>query len=292
MNHTAKASSIFRFRMQGEPSVVQVQSLGGTLLGFTENNFLSARISLLDRIHPDDTELKKQIFSADAPLSGSVCLRLRHADGRIRCVQADYEKREGELRLELRDPVPADATQAVSSAYLRAALAHSDEETFFKSRHHVFIAASDRFTASISPWLRGRALAGLTDYDLFPESDADRQYRAEEEVLRTGSPLQEVFEIDQPGQSKMWVLARMYPVRDAARNVTCLFVISRNLTQRIEAEERQPVVTDPLTGKSKGPELGTYISTLGGARSRHRRTWTRSWESISSIHTICAAGRS
>lgn len=263
MKQTDRAASVFRFRMPGESSLAEVQECGGELLGFKARDFLSGRISILDRIHAHDADRKGEIFSAGAPLSGSVCLRLCDAGGRIRCVQADYEKREGELRLELRDPAPADATRAMSSAYLRAALAHSDEETFFKSRHHVFIAASDRFTASISPWLRGRALVGLTDYDLFPESDADRQYRAEEEVLRTGSPLQEVFEIDQPGQSKMWVLARMYPVRDAARHVTGLFVISRNLTQGIEAEERQPVVTDPLTGKSKGPELGTYIFDIG-----------------------------
>src|ERR1700735_3048901 len=63
------------------------------LLGYSREDWLTGRVNLLDRIHSADRPLVHPPFAPDlANPSGSMHLRLRHHDGGIRCVRAEYTK--------------------------------------------------------------------------------------------------------------------------------------------------------------------------------------------------------
>jgi len=75
------------------------------LLGFKREDLLSSAVNLKDAIHPADAAEAEALFSALAqPKSGSLNLRFRRADGRIRVVKLDFRKKSGgddEVVLEL-----------------------------------------------------------------------------------------------------------------------------------------------------------------------------------------------
>lgn len=64
------------------------------LLGFSSEAFLSGKVSLVSLVHPGDQDIAEVLFAnplaAPASLRGTFNIRLRHADGRIRCVRGEY----------------------------------------------------------------------------------------------------------------------------------------------------------------------------------------------------------
>ncbi len=82
--------------LEGRLSVLSVADSIEALLGFTPDDYLSARVSLKQQIHPHDTDIADMLFSSGDPgMSGTFNIRLRHADGRIRCIRGQYSKESG-----------------------------------------------------------------------------------------------------------------------------------------------------------------------------------------------------
>ena len=252
----------FTFRLTGGLQLAVAEGLASDLLGFAAEDFVSGRISLLDRIHPDDADLRRQIFDSRNLNGETVCLRIRHADGRIRCMEARIEKTSDELKLILRSAATAHPPGELPPS-LRSILDHAEERSFFKDRNHVFTAASALLIEKLERALQGRELIGLTEYDLLPEQDADRHYQAEKQVLATGTPHQGIYELDRPGVGITWINLRLYPVKDAAGKIEGIYGVVRNLTERIRAEERHTPSPDPVTGERTTPLVGTYILDVG-----------------------------
>ena len=83
----------FCFDLKSPPRLVSAGEDVEALLGYSREEFLTARVLLQDRIHPEDAGLAETLFSQNSTnTSGSVNLRIRHADGRIRCLKARYAK--------------------------------------------------------------------------------------------------------------------------------------------------------------------------------------------------------
>lgn len=88
-------------------SVLSVSADILPLLGHAAADFTSGRLSLADLSHPDDSDLSEILFASDCRRSSgsmNLRLRLRQADGRIRCVRAGYDRAavsNDEIRLEL-----------------------------------------------------------------------------------------------------------------------------------------------------------------------------------------------
>ena len=75
-------------------------------LAFSAEDFLTSRVHLKDRIHSDDADIAGMLFSCNLEIkSGSFNIRLRHADGKIRCVRGQFAARRrmamGEAILDL-----------------------------------------------------------------------------------------------------------------------------------------------------------------------------------------------
>ncbi|MFW6182111.1 MAG: PAS domain S-box protein, partial [Spirochaetota bacterium] len=112
------------------------------------------------------------------------------------------------------------------------------DNIFFKDRESRFIrinrAVAEKFGLSDPSEAVGR-----TDFDFFTEEHAGPAYRDEQEVLRTGRPIinkeeKETF----PDGREYWITTTRMPLRDEKGRVIGTFGISRDITDRVKAEQR------------------------------------------------------
>ncbi|MDO9227484.1 MAG: EAL domain-containing protein [Pseudomonadota bacterium] len=215
------------------------------LLGFTVEDFLASRVVLRDRIHPDDGDISEQLFSFDYQgRSGACNLRLRHADGRIRCVKAYYTKqpqgaaRGAVLDLHLQDAKSLWVHQAgqIMMVNFKAMMENTDDYIYFKDRNHVFTGASQTLVSITDPSVHWTDLLGQTDYDVFPEAYADIYYRLEKQVFAGIPVAHEIQEFLDNQDNQGWVDNRKYPIRDDSGEIIGLFGIARDISEKMSVE--------------------------------------------------------
>jgi rsbT co-antagonist protein RsbR len=74
---------------------------------------------------------------------------------------------------------------------------------------------------------------GKSDYDFFPEEQAQPKYEQEQEIIRTGQPIMDLEEPDGVGH---WSLTTKMPLRDENGEIIGTFGISRDITALKEAQ--------------------------------------------------------
>jgi len=216
------------------------------LLGYAVDDFLSGKISLQSCIHKHDQDIAKELFSTDINRpAGSFNIRLRHANGRIRCIRGQYTKTLANpdssviLELLLQDAKNLWQQQGKQAqmANFNAMMENTDDYIFFKDRNHVFTAASQTLVAITAPSEHWTDLVGKTDYDVFPEDYADTYYNLEKQVFAGINIAQEVQEYIGNDGNKGWVDNRKYPLRDEQGGIIGLFGVARDITKNKLTEE-------------------------------------------------------
>lgn len=229
--------------LDGQLPILSVDNAIEALLGFTADDYLSARISLKQQIHPDDTDIANLLFSPGDPgTSGTFNIRLRHANGRIHCIRGQYSKAfspEGlVLNLLLQDVKTLRRTLSDASTMVNfaAMMENTDDYIYFKDRNHVFTGASQTLVSLCDPADHWTDLLGQTDYDVFPEEFADVYYRLEKQIF-SGMPVaHEIQETLTKDGIKGWIDNRKYPIRDDHGQIIGLYGIARDITERRQAE--------------------------------------------------------
>lgn len=244
----------FRYALARPPAPLAVGPAVEQLLGWAAEDFLGGKVGLRDRIHPDDADIAEMLFSSLAePLAGSCNLRLRQANGRIRCVKALYAKRKEDdrilLDLTLQDAksLPRTLSDAAATANFRALMENTDDFIFFKDRNHVFTGASQTLVRLCEPAEHWTDLLGQTDYDVFPEAYADTYYRLEKQVFAGIPVAHETQEILTRDGKTGWVDNRKYPIRDESGAIVGLFGIARDITEYVIAGRARKEALDLLT---------------------------------------------
>lgn len=136
--------------LRGAPRLLNVSGDASAILGYSEDDFLSGKIRFEDRIHPEDGELARALFSLDSQQpAGTVVIRLRDANNRIRCVKARYVKASdparGDLILVLTMRPAGEIEEPgdrILIAGFNALLENSPERFHIKNRNHVILAVS------------------------------------------------------------------------------------------------------------------------------------------------------
>ena len=214
------------------------------LLGSPPEDWLASRVSLRDRIHPDDAEPADQLFSSEAfGGSGSCNLRVRHADGRIRCLRGEYRKQRDEagnrMLLDLiLSPVGPEIGAELQSivACWKSALDSTSDYLYLKDRNGVYLAATR--SMSVVTGSSPESFPGKTVYDLYPEPVADRLYRRDREIVHAGQSTHEVERFTFADGSHRWIDNRKYPLRSPSGEVIGIFGICPDITEPLDAEAR------------------------------------------------------
>ncbi len=227
-----------QFRLNSVPDLV---SIGGDIegmLGFNAEDFLSGRLLLQDRIHPEDYDLKESLFSTDTiPSSGSFTFRLRQANSRIRIVRLSYAKTQDAtvplLTLVLQDAksIYQKDSHTPMMANFKAMMENTNDYIYFKDSNHVFTGASQTLVSLCSPAEHWTDLLGQTDYDVFPEEYADIYYRLEKQVFAGIHVAMEIQETLTKDGKKGWVDNRKYPITDERGQIIGLFGVARDITE-------------------------------------------------------------
>ncbi len=254
-------------------SVVSVSDSIENLLGFQAADYLSGKVLFQEQIHAQDHDIAKQLFSHDeSEPYDSFNIRLRHADGRIRCIKGSYTKQQdstGCIRLELllQDVKGLWKASSESSSMMKnfkAMMDNTDDYIYFKDRNHVFTGASQTLVSITSPSQHWTDLLGLTDYDVFPEAYADTYYQLEKLVFSGVQVAHEVQEILNVDGNKGWVDNRKYPMHDDNGEIIGLFGIARDIT----ANHQQQLKIEQLLAE-KSTILNNSLVGIVTTRDRH-----------------------
>ncbi len=119
---------------------------------------------------------------------------------------------------------------------LKALLDTSPDSIYFKDTQLRFVRAS-RATALREGIPQPELMLGKTDFDFFDRATAQAFYDLEMEIMRGGHPvINQEFKGQRPGQPPRWFLVTELPLRDAAGQVSGVYAISREITDRKQAE--------------------------------------------------------
>jgi hypothetical protein len=235
-----------RLALADPPRVLSVNGCIEELTGFAPRDWLSSTISLRDRIHPGDTATSNVLLSPDLlnPY-GSANLRIRHADGRIRTIRANFTKAQYEntepvilsLSLEPTQSEPDPSLKTVADSF-GSLMDHTDDYMYLKNQNHAFVSATSRMSDLIGDHDRKVDFIGKTGYDLYPEADADMLYSRDQQVLTGGHSTHEIQRLDLFDGSHRWVDNRRYPLKTSDGHTIGIFGICPDITEPIDAEHR------------------------------------------------------
>ena len=238
------------------------------LLGFSASAFQTGEINFKDRIHPDDSDVAAILFSkAAGDKSGTVNLRLRHANGHIRCVLGSFAKTGGQhgecrvldLLLEEVTSLYSSKTQPARLTTIEPMMDFVGEVLYFKNCHHVFTAlnraASQIFGGN---GLEARDPVGLTDYDLFSETYADVSYRLEKEVLAGAAIATEIHASPFETEPRKWLNSLKYAVRGPGGDAIGLFGVAHDISGYRQTQDRLRESEEMLREAQKIAGMGTY----------------------------------
>jgi diguanylate cyclase (GGDEF)-like protein/PAS domain S-box-containing protein len=240
------------------------------LLGFKAAEFLSGNIQLRDLVHPQDREVAESLFSATKPQQfGSLVLRLRQSNGRIRVVEVEFQRERagGEneiLILHLRDAGRLSLNgEAQAAAGCWETLDILEDYLYFTDRNHVLVGANRLMREFVAAQLgEGTGWRGLSDYDVFPELYADVLYGMETEVLAGAPSVQQIHEIEVADGSHRWFDIRRYPLKNKSDKIIGLFGISRDVTEQVRLQQTLRESEEFLQESQRIAGIGSYTLDL------------------------------
>jgi PAS domain S-box-containing protein len=256
--------------------VLSINGNADLLLGFSNDDLLTNRVCLKSRIHSDDLDIALHLFSFEAkPSIEHFNIRIRHSDGRIRCIKGQVSKNKNNhtIRLRLQDAKSLAKQQhaLTHNPYFIAMMENTDDYIYFKDRNHVFVGASQTLVTITSPSERWTDLLYKTDYDVFSEAYADIYYKLEKMVfsgVKVAHEIQKTIDIQ---GNHGWVDNRKYPIYDDQNQITGLFGIARDITDQVKREEYEQFRNVILERLAKNePISDIYNSIVLGLEKIHQ----------------------
>lgn len=131
----------------------------------------------------------------------------------------------------------AEEALAQESNLLNAMLQNIPDAVYFKDRQSRFIRVSKGIHLEGLKNLEDAV--GKTDFDFFSKEHAQQAYDDEQEILKSGVPIIDKVEREtfSTGRPDAWVSTTKVPLYDKDGNITGLVGISRDVTERLAAQE-------------------------------------------------------
>jgi PAS domain S-box-containing protein len=139
-------------------------------------------------------------------------------------------------RKDVTDLKAAENALALESSLLKALMENIPDGDYFKDPDSRFVKVSRGI--HLEGITRLEDAIGKTDFDFFTEDHARQAFNDEQELMRTGKPIVDKIEKETfPTRPDGWVSTTKVPIYDPAGNVAGLVGISRDVTERVKAEE-------------------------------------------------------
>src|SRR6266404_1915964 len=137
---------------------------------------------------------------------------------------------------------------------LKTLMDNLPDHIYFKDRESRFIAVNRAMTALFG--LEDPSdVFGKTDADLFALEHAQAALRDEQEILQTGQPLVNMEEKETwPDGRETWVSTTKLPLRDPNGHIIGTFGLSRDITEKKQAEEKLAALARELRAKNEALE--------------------------------------
>ncbi len=166
---------------------------------------------------------------------------------------------EGFLK-DITDRKRAEDTLAEERKLLRTLIDNLPDYIFVKDTKSRFIinnTAHMRVLGMATP----EEVVGKTDFDFFPQELAEQYYADEQEIIRSGQPLINRVESTIDGEGRQqWLLTSKVPLRDSNGSISGLVGISRDITDRKQAEEALHRETAKLEAMISSMEEGVVFA--------------------------------
>jgi diguanylate cyclase (GGDEF)-like protein/PAS domain S-box-containing protein len=257
----------FLLALDGSCSVRSVSDGIMSLFGFHSEEILASRVNLCDLIHPEDADTAAALFSPQIePRSGCFNIRLRHADGGIRCIKGHFSKGPDDagggvsLCLELEDArnVTESGDTALPASF-RTLIEASEDYIYVKNRNHVFLAASPNVCKLTTEIQDSWEVVGKTDYDIQPEEIADIGYRLEKQAIAEGRRTNQLQQLPSQDGTSSWIDNRKYPINNGTGEIIGILGIAPDMTAQVEAELKLRDSEEALSEAQKIAGVGSYV---------------------------------
>ncbi len=130
----------------------------------------------------------------------------------------------------------AEEALAAEQRLLTSLIESSPDSIYFKDRQSRFLRINKALAEKIQVQSPDDAL-GKTDFDFFGKDHGPQAYEDEQHLIATGEPLIDMEEReDWPDGRVTWVSSTKMPMRDNEGRIVGLMGISRDITERKEAE--------------------------------------------------------
>ncbi|MBU2623368.1 MAG: PAS domain S-box protein [Proteobacteria bacterium] len=137
-------------------------------------------------------------------------------------------------KVEEVERTPAEQLLLESEEKYKTLVENTPQKIFTKDRNSVYVSCNENFARELG--ITPEEFKGKNDYVYFPEELADK-YRADDKRIMESGETEEIGEQYIQGGKALWVHTIKTPVRDVQGNITGIFGIFSDITERKRVEE-------------------------------------------------------
>jgi PAS domain S-box-containing protein len=180
---------------------------------------------------------------------------------------------EGTL-FDITERKQAEQALAQERDLLRTLMDNLPDSIYFKDRESRFTRINQALATAFGLSDPTQAI-GKTDFDFFTAEHAQQAYNDEQEVIATGKPITAKEEKETwPDGRVTWASTTKMPFRDAGGAIVGTFGVSREITRRMQMEERLREISDRLQLALKSAKAGTWSwNTVDGTLYWDDHVW-------------------
>lgn len=126
------------------------------------------------------------------------------------------------------------------SELLKQLMDHIPYSVFFKDKESRFIKINRECAVKFG-FDNPEEVVGKTDFDFFGKEHAQRAFEDEQQIIKTGKAVTDQLEKETPKKDSSethWALTSKFPLTDQQGNIIGTFGITRDVTDRIKAEQK------------------------------------------------------